>query len=157
MKIRFVLNGKTEEKHIDLGCQIYEKRIKRFVAFDQVVVPSPRLPSSAKPMHVKEKEAEVMEKVFLTDEYIMLLDEGGQEMTSVEFSDFLQQRMNSGIKSLCFIVGGPHGFADSIRQKSKGSLSLSKMTFPHQLVRLLFMEQLYRAFSILRNDPYHHA
>lgn len=156
MKIRLLLNGKTEEKHIDEGCQMYEKRIKRFVGFEQCVVESPKLPSSAGNEIVKEKEAEKMEKVFQSDEFIVLLDEAGQELTSVELSAFIQQRMNSGIKSLCFVVGGPYGFSDSIRKRSHYKLSLSRMTFPHQLVRLIFMEQLYRAFSILRNDPYHH-
>ncbi|OFY27506.1 MAG: hypothetical protein A2X09_07480 [Bacteroidetes bacterium GWF2_43_11] len=103
-----------------------------------------------------QREAEAQLKLISQSDYTVLLDEGGIEFTSVEFSKFLQQRMNQGIRQLNFIVGGAYGFDPEVKQKASFKLALSKMTFPHQLVRLLFMEQLYRAFTILKNEPYHH-
>ncbi len=104
----------------------------------------------------KEKEGEAILKKVSTTDILVLLDEKGKAYTSVEFSEFLQKKMNSGIKQLVFAVGGPYGFGDAVYQRAQGSISLSKMTFSHQMVRLFFVEQLYRAFTILKNEPYHH-
>jgi 23S rRNA (pseudouridine1915-N3)-methyltransferase len=104
----------------------------------------------------KEKEGEaILNKLNPTD-LLILLDENGKQKTSVEFSEYLQKKMNSGLKQLVFVIGGPYGFSDAVYQKSQGKISLSKMTFSHQMVRLFMVEQLYRAFTILRNEPYHH-
>lgn len=104
----------------------------------------------------KEKEGEAILKKINSTNILILLDEKGKAYTSVEFSEFLQKKMNSGIKQLVFAVGGPYGFSDALYQKAQGSISLSKMTYSHQMVRLFFVEQIYRAFTILRNEPYHH-
>lgn len=104
----------------------------------------------------KEKEGEAILKKLSSTDILVLLDEKGKTYTSIEFSEFLQKKMNSGIKQLVFAVGGPYGFSDALYQRANGSISLSKMTFSHQMVRLFFIEQIYRAFTILRNEPYHH-
>ena len=104
----------------------------------------------------KEKEGEfILKKINATD-VLILLDENGKQYSSVDFSNYLQKKMNSGIKQLVFVIGGPYGFSDSVYQKAQGKISFSKMTFSHQMVRLFATEQLYRAFTILRNEPYHH-
>jgi 23S rRNA (pseudouridine1915-N3)-methyltransferase len=104
----------------------------------------------------KEKEGDaILNKLNATD-LLVLLDENGKQKTSMEFSEYLQKNMNSGLKQLVFVIGGPYGFSDAVYQKSQGKISLSKMTFSHQMVRLFMVEQLYRAFTILRNEPYHH-
>ncbi len=104
----------------------------------------------------KEKEGQAIIKKLSPSDVLVLLDERGKTYTSVEFSDFLQKKMNSGIKQLIFTVGGPYGFSEAVYQRAEGMISLSKMTFSHQMVRLFFIEQVYRAFTILRNEPYHH-
>jgi 23S rRNA (pseudouridine1915-N3)-methyltransferase len=109
------------------------------------------------PVTVNQREAVNQLKAIESVDYLILLDENGKEHSSIEFSQFLQQRMNQGIRHLAFMVGGAYGFDEEIRKRANYQLSLSRMTFPHQLIRLLFMEQLYRGFTILRNEPYHHA
>ncbi|MEJ5302050.1 MAG: 23S rRNA (pseudouridine(1915)-N(3))-methyltransferase RlmH [Bacteroidales bacterium] len=156
MKITFLLNGKTEEDYIENGLRSYEKRIMRYVPYQRIEIPSPRFQTGVKENFVKEAEARLMEKYFPTGSELILLDEKGKMMSSTEFATLLQQKMNSGIKNLLFVVGGPYGFHENIIKQSTLRLSLSPMTFPHQLVRLIFAEQLYRAFTILRNEPYHH-
>lgn len=104
----------------------------------------------------KEKEGEMILKKLAPTDILILLDENGKQYTSVDFSNYLQKKMNSGIKQLVFVIGGPYGFSDAVYQKAQGKISLSKMTFSHQMVRLFFVEQVYRAFTILKNEPYHH-
>lgn len=155
MKIVFAPTGRTTEAYVANGCDIYEKRLSRYVPFLTQILPitsGQTLPPSS----VIQRESEAQLKLISNSDYTVLLDEGGIEFTSVEFSKFLQQRMNQGIRQLNFIVGGAYGFDQEVKQKASFKLALSKMTFPHQLVRLLFMEQLYRAFTILKNEPYHH-
>jgi 23S rRNA (pseudouridine1915-N3)-methyltransferase len=157
MRIELILNGKTEDKYVEEGFALYEKRLKHYIQFATLAIASPKVPKSASPQKIMELEAELMEKQFDVDDYVVLLDEHGKEPTSVEFAAYLQKRMNAGIKKLVFVVGGPYGFDERIKNRSNDKLALSKLTFPHQLVRLVFIEQLYRAFTILRNEPYHHA
>jgi 23S rRNA (pseudouridine1915-N3)-methyltransferase len=104
----------------------------------------------------KEKESELLMKQFTNQDFVVLLDERGKEFRSVEFSAYIEQRMVSSCSHLVFLIGGPYGFADSVKKRANFSLSLSKMTFSHQMIRLFFVEQLYRAFSIMRSEPYHH-
>lgn len=156
MKITFLLNGKTEEEYIEQGLKGYERRIVRYTAYQRIEIPSPRIQAGAKEAFIKEAEARLMEKHLPIGAELILLDEKGKMMTSIEFAALLQQKMNAGIKNLVFAVGGPYGFHESIVKQSNLKISLSPMTFPHQLVRLIFAEQLYRAFTILRNEPYHH-
>lgn len=157
MRIELILNGKTEDKYVEDGFTLYEKRLKHYIQFTAVALNSPKAPKLSSPQKIMELEADLMEKQFDMDDYVILLDEHGKEPTSVEFAAYLQKRMNAGIKKLVFVVGGPYGFDERIKNRSNDKLALSKLTFPHQLVRLVFIEQLYRAFTILRNEPYHHA
>ena len=156
MKITLLLTGKTNESFVKEGFAIYEKRLGRYIPFETVIVPDLKSAGKLDEQQVKEKEAELQMKYLEHSDYIVLLDERGKEFNSPEFAEFLQQRMNSGIKNLFFVIGGPYGFSEKIHAKANIKLSLSKMTFPHQFVRLLFAEQLYRAFTIIRNEPYHH-
>ncbi len=157
MRIKLILNGKTEEAYVEQGCAIYEARIHRYIPFSKIVVPTPKVPAAALPGKIREVEALQLEKHLAPDDYVVLLDEKGRSYTSEGFSVYLQQKMNSGLRNLVFIVGGPYGFHTSVYARANDQISLSPLTFPHQLVRLIFAEQLYRALSILRNEPYHHA
>ena len=157
MKITFLLNGKTEDEYVEQGCRIYESRLSRYILYRRVELASPKVPSGTPPEGIRVREAEILLRQLTDEDVVILLDEKGSSFTSKEFARFLQQKLNSGIKSLVFVVGGPFGFDERIYRRSQAQISLSPMTFPHQLVRIIFAEQLYRAFSILRNEPYHHS
>jgi len=134
----------------------YQKRLWFYIKFDLEVIPDIKNAKSLSEAQQKEKEGElILAKLTPTDQLI-LLDENGKTFSSVGFSDELQKKMNSGIKTLVFVIGGPYGFSEAVYSKAQGKISLSAMTFSHQMVRLFFIEQLYRAFTILRNEPYHH-
>lgn len=156
MKIKLILTGKTDEQYVKEGFFLYEKRLKHYISFETVYLSD--LKGTVKLSHdqFKEKEAGQQLKQINPDDFVVLLDEKGKEFSSVEFASFIQQRMNSGIKTIVFIIGGPFGFAPVIHKRANVILSLSKLTFSHQIVRILFMEQLYRAFTIIKNEPYHH-
>lgn len=156
MKITFLLSGKTEDDHIVKGFSIYEQRLKHYIAFETIVIPALKNTKALSIEQQKNREGELILKHIQPSDRIILLDENGKEYSSVGFSDFIQQQMNSGIKNLVFIVGGPYGFSEEIYKKANGKISLSKMTFSHQMVRLFFVEQVYRAMTILKNEPYHH-
>jgi 23S rRNA (pseudouridine1915-N3)-methyltransferase len=156
MKITLLLTGKTNESYIKDGFLIFEKRLKHYITFNAVILPDLANTKNLELNLIKEKESELQLKYIDTTDFVVLLDEKGTEYRSVDFAGFLQQRMNSSIKNLVFIIGGPYGFADSTYKRANAKISLSKMTFSHQIVRLLFIEQLYRAFTIIRNEPYHH-
>lgn len=156
MKITLILNGKTEDEHIIKGFTVYEQRLKHYVSFETVVIPALKNTKALSIEQQKQKEAELLFKQIQSADKLILLDENGKEYNSVGFSDFIQQQMNSGIKSLVFVVGGPYGFSEEVYKRANGKLSLSKMTFSHQMVRLFFIEQVYRAMTILKNEPYHH-
>lgn len=155
MKITLILTGKTEESFAKEGFNIFEKRLQHYIQLNAVILPDLRNVKSLSPPQLKEKEAELQLKAITDKDHVVLLDEKGKEFRSVEFADFLQQRMNSSVKNLVFIVGGPYGFSEKLHKRANSKISLSKMTFSHQIVRLLFMEQLYRALTIIRNEPYH--
>ena len=156
MKIKLILTGKTEGQFIREGILLFEKRLKHYVSFEAVYLSDLRETAKLSHDQVKEKEAGQQLKQINPGDFVVLLDEKGKEFRSVEFSSFIQQRMNSGIKTLMFLIGGPYGFAKSILKRADAKLSLSRLTFSHQIVRILFMEQLYRVFTILKNEPYHH-
>ena len=153
MKIEFWQIGKTERGWVDDGCQIYAARLKRYAAFEQVVLPDSR--EKGEPDFLKKKEGESVLKKLSDGDLLVLLDEKGAEFGSVELADWLEKRLASGKKRLVFLVGGAFGFSAEIYARADFQVSLSRLTFPHQLVRVLFLEQLYRAFSILGNEPYH--
>ncbi|HTX88998.1 MAG TPA: 23S rRNA (pseudouridine(1915)-N(3))-methyltransferase RlmH [Bacteroidales bacterium] len=156
MKIRMMVIGETDLPYVKQGLGDYVARIKKYVPFAVTEVPALRNTAGLSREEWKKREAEQLRKHFSPGEYLVLLDEKGREMTSREFAAFLGQRFNQGLKTLVFLEGGPFGASDALAQQADFRLSLSRMTFPHQLFRLIFCEQLYRALTLLRNEPYHH-
>ncbi|HRK28794.1 MAG TPA: 23S rRNA (pseudouridine(1915)-N(3))-methyltransferase RlmH [Chitinophagales bacterium] len=154
MKITLLLTGKTTEPHIYQGLTLYEQRLKHYASFELLTLPDAR--NLTQPAAIKEKEAEAQLKHITPADYLMLLDEAGKQFTSAQFAQHLQQLMNRSVRQVKFLVGGAFGFHEKIYHRANESISLSPMTFSHQLVRLVFAEQLYRAFTILNNEPYHH-
>ncbi len=156
MNIKLITIGKTDDQQLQQLITAYQKRLSFYIKFDLEIIPDLKNVKSLSEIQQKEKEGElILSKIGATD-HLVLLDENGKSFSSVEFSVELQKKMNSGIKTLVFVVGGPYGFSPDVYQKAQGKISLSPMTFSHQMVRLFFVEQLYRAFTILRNEPYHH-
>jgi len=156
MKIKLLLIGKTDTEYIKQGIQEYEKRIRHYIPYESIVISALKNIAGCTPSEVRIREAEQLLKNISISDFLVLLDEKGREMSSVEFSGFLSQRFSSGIKSLVFIVGGAFGVDEQIKKKTNIILSLSQMTFSHQMVRLFFLEQLYRGLTILNNESYHH-
>lgn len=162
MNIKLVVTGKTVKGFVDEGVNEYLKRLKHYVNFSIEVIADVKNAKNLSPAQLKETECDnlisFLEKNSLTAQHssiIVLLDEHGKEFKSTEFASYLQKQMNSGIKNLVFIIGGAYGFSDSLKEKFKDKISISKMTFSHQMIRLLFIEQLYRAFTIIKGEPYH--
>lgn len=156
MNIKLIAIGKTDNKSLQTLIDDYSKRLSFYIKFDLEIIPDLKNAKNLSQSQQKEKEGElILSKIGASDQLI-LLDEKGKNFSSMAFSDELQKKMNSGIKTLVFVIGGPYGFSASVYAKANGKISLSLMTFSHQMVRLFFIEQLYRAFTILRNEPYHH-
>ena len=155
MNIKLVVVGKTEEKYLKEGIDIFEKRLKFYIPYEMIVIPSLKETKNLSPQIIKEKEGELILKQISKYDKIILFDEKGLEFTSMDYSVFLQKHMNAGVKNLCFVVGGAFGFSDEVYKKADQKVALSKMTFSHQMIRLLIVEQIYRAFTILKNEPYH--
>jgi len=156
MKITFLVLGKTDDKYILEGIAKYLNRLKHYIKFDLIEIPDLKNTKSLREDQQKAKEAELLQKALSPGDHVILLDEKGTEYTSRQFSEFLNKKMVSGIQNLVFIVGGPYGFDESIYKLANGKISLSKLTFSHQMVRLFFIEQVYRGFTILKSEPYHH-
>ena len=156
MTIKLLAIGKTDNKQLQQLISEYEKRLKHYVKFDLDIIPDIKNVKNLSEGQQKEKEGELILKKLSTTDVLVLLDENGKQHSSVEFSNYLQKKMNSGLKQLVFVIGGPYGFSETIYQKAQGKISLSKMTFSHQMVRLFVVEQIYRGFTILKNEPYHH-
>lgn len=155
MKVKLLVVGQTNMKFVEQGFDEFASRLKHYTDFEFLVIPNPKNSGKLEPAELKNKEAESVLAKFHSSDFVVLLDEKGNEYTSIEFSAFLQKRMNSGVKNLVFVVGGAFGFSEKMYERANSKLSLSKMTFSHQLIRLIFAEQLYRAFTILRNEKYH--
>jgi len=156
MNIKLVAIGKTDNKSLQTLLDDYTKRLSFYIKFDLEIIPDIKNVKNLSEAQQKEKEGElILAKLSATDQLI-LLDENGATFSSVGFSDYLQKKMNAGIKTLVFVIGGPYGFSEEVYKKAQGKISLSAMTFSHQMVRLFVIEQLYRGFTILRNEPYHH-
>jgi len=156
MKIKLLAIGKTDNNNLITLIRSYEERLKHYVKFELEIIPDLKNVKNLSEKLQKEKEGELILKKVRTDDNLILLDEKGKEFRSIEFSGFLQKKMNSGIKQLVFVIGGPYGFSEKMYQKATGRISFSKMTFSHQMIRLFVVEQIYRAFTILKNEPYHH-
>lgn len=156
MKITLLVIGKTEDKYIKEGIEKYLKRLKHYIKFELIEIPELKNTKSLSEDQQKVKEAELLSRHLNNQDHVVLLDEKGAEFTSVQFSAFINKRMLGSVQNLVFIVGGPYGFAPLLQSIAKDKVSLSKMTFSHQMVRLFFVEQIYRAFTILKGEPYHH-
>jgi len=156
MKITLLSIGKTEEKYLKEGFEIYVKRLKHYIKLEVTELPELKNTKYLSQNQQKLKEAEMLFKFILNTDYIVLLDEGGIELSSIKFADYLNKRMLASTQNLVFIIGGPYGFDSSMYERANDKIALSKLTFSHQMVRLFFVEQLYRGFTILKGEPYHH-
>ena len=156
MTIKLLAIGKTDNKELQQLIDDYQKRLGFYIKFEFEVIPDLKKVKNLTEDQQKKKEGELILNRLKSSDVLILLDENGIQMDSIRFSLYLQKHMNSGIKRLVFVIGGPYGFSKEVHKKAQGKLSLSKMTFSHQMVRLFFVEQLYRGFTILKNEPYHH-
>lgn len=155
MKIKLITIGKTDEPYLIKGIEKYLSRLKHYVSFEFHIINDVKLGKKSNPELQKEQEAiQILSKINVTD-VVILLDENGKEFNSVEFSGFIQKKLNAGT-DLVFVIGGPFGFASVLYQRATSKIALSQLTFSHQMVRLFFVEQLYRAFTILKGEKYHH-
>ncbi len=156
MKITLIAIGKTEDKYLIEGIEKYLNRLKHYINFNLLIIADVKNTKNLTEAQQKTKEADLIHKQLNNNDTVILLDEKGKKFGSMQFSKYLNKQMVGSVQNLVFIIGGPYGFDESIYKRSNGSISLSDMTFSHQMVRLFFVEQLYRAFSILKNEPYHH-
>lgn len=156
MTIQLIVVGKTDHKQLNDLIGVYIKRLGFYIKFSIHAIPDLKNSKNLSEIEQKQKEGELILKRLNPTDVLILLDENGKQYDSVGFSSYLQKHMNSGIKQLVFVIGGPYGFSQDIYKKANGKISLSKMTFSHQMIRLFFIEQLYRGFTILKNEPYHH-
>lgn len=156
MTIKLIAIGKTDNKQLQALIEEYTKRLGFYIKFQLDIIPDIKNAKNLSEAEQKQKEGDLILAKLANTDVLILLDENGKQHDSVGFSNYLQKHMNSGIKQLVFVIGGPYGFSDAIYNASRGKVSLSKMTFSHQMVRLFVIEQLYRGFTILRNEPYHH-
>ena len=156
MNIKLIAVGKTDNPALQQLISTYEKRLSYYINFELQLLPDIKNSKSLSEEQQKIKEGELILSYVEPSHHFILLDERGKVYTSIAFADELQKKMNTGIKQLTFVIGGPYGFSQAVYQRSNSKLSLSKLTFSHQMIRLFFVEQLYRAFTILRNEPYHH-
>ncbi len=156
MNIELIVVGKTDMKEVETLVAMYAKRLNHYVRFAITTIADVRNTKKLSEGEQKRLEGEAILRLLTPSDYVMLLDEHGAELRSIEFADLVEKRMSAGIKRLVFLIGGPYGFSEAVYARANGKLSLSKMTFSHQIVRAIFLEQLYRAFTILKNEPYHH-
>lgn len=156
MKVTLIVVGRTVEKHYITAINDYIERTKHFIAFDMEVIPELKNTKNLTMEQQKEKEGELIVKAFQPGDVIVLLDEFGKEFRSIDFAYWMEKKMANVNKRLVFVIGGPYGFTQKVHQAAHEKISLSKMTFSHQMVRLFFVEQVYRAMTILNNGPYHH-
>ncbi|MBT8274179.1 MAG: 23S rRNA (pseudouridine(1915)-N(3))-methyltransferase RlmH [Bacteroidia bacterium] len=156
MKIKLLAVGKTDHKALQTLIDDYQNRLKHYIKFELIVMPDIKNVKHLSEKEQKTKEGEMILKQLNVSDRLVLLDENAKQLTSETFASYLQKQMNAGLKTLVFVIGGPYGFSEAVYNKADDQLSLSKMTFSHQMVRLFIIEQLYRGFTILKNEPYHH-
>jgi len=156
MKIALFLTGKTSEKYLTEGMTVFEERLRKYSAFEVLTVPDIRNTRNMTAQEQMIKEGEQILRFLRLDDYVVILDRKGKEFSTLEFSSWLEKMFMIQKKRIVFVIGGAWGFSEEIRRKADMSLSLSQLTFSHQIVRLLFLEQLYRAFTVLKGEPYHH-
>ncbi|SDR85058.1 23S rRNA (pseudouridine(1915)-N(3))-methyltransferase RlmH [Gramella sp. MAR_2010_147] len=156
MTIKLVCIGKTDKKELEALIKTYQKRLQHYIKFEFEIIPDLKKTKHLDENQQKSKEGELILSGFQNSDFVVLLDENGKQFSSESFSEYIQKRMNTGLKRLIFVIGGPYGFSEEVYKRADSKISLSKMTFSHQMVRVFFTEQLYRAFTILKNEPYHH-
>ncbi len=156
MNIELIVVGKTDSAEVEALVAMYAKRINRYCKFAVTTIADVRNTRNMAASRQKQLEGEMILKNIVEGDFLVLMDERGTQYTSLEYAQWLQKRMLSGVKRLVLVIGGPYGFSDDVYSRADGKISLSKMTFSHQIVRAIFAEQLYRAFTILHNEPYHH-
>lgn len=156
MNIKLIAIGKTDHKHLNALVEEYTKRLSHYIKFDLEIIPDIKNAKNLSESQQKEKEGILLLSKIAPTDLMILLDDKGKSFSSMKFAEELQKRMNAGVKTLVYVIGGPYGFSDAVYKAAQGKISLSQMTFSHQMIRLFFIEQLYRGFTILRNEPYHH-
>ncbi len=157
MKFQFCTIGKNHEPYVKEGVDLFTKRICNYYAADWNIIPMPKNAASLSEIDLKKKEGECIIGLLQKEDYLLLLDEKGKQQTSEELANFIQLRANESVKNIVFLIGGAYGVSDAVKQRANFQWSLSKLVFPHQLVRLILAEQVYRACSINRNEKYHHS
>ena len=156
MTIKLVCIGKTDKKELETLINIYSDRLQHYIKFEFEIIPDLKNTKNLDENQQKTREGELILSGLHNSDFVVLLDENGKQFSSEAFSEYIQKRMNTGLKRLVFVIGGPYGFSEDVYNRANSKISLSKMTFSHQMVRLFFTEQLYRSFTILKNEPYHH-
>lgn len=156
MKISLVVIGKTDANYFSEAIREYQNRLVHYIPFEMQVIPDIKNTKNLSESQQKEKEGELILKSLQAGDYLVLLDEKGKEFTSMQFASYLEKKMHTVSRRLVFVIGGPYGFSEAVYQAASEKVSLSKMTFSHQMIRLIFVEQIYRAMTILNNEPYHH-
>ena len=156
MEISLIVIGKTNARYLQEGIDEYIKRLKHYIPYSITVLPDIKNTKKLTEEQQKEAEGKLMLDALKPGDFLVLLDERGKEFTSVAFADYLQRKMNAGLRRLVFVIGGPYGFSQSVYDRADEKISLSKMTFSHEMIRLFFTEQVYRAMTIQRGEPYHH-
>jgi len=156
MKIKIICIGKTGKKFLEEGEREYLGRLKHYVSVERIEIPDLKNQRNLSQQQIKELEGKEILSRKVAGEQLYLLDERGKTYSSVGFSGFLSARFNAGGKALVFVIGGAYGFSDEVYRQAEGKISLSEMTFSHQMIRMIFFEQMYRAFTIQRGEPYHH-
>ena len=156
VKILLLAIGNTDKKFMKEGIDDYVKRLTFYIPFEMKVIPDIKNRSSLSLDLQKEKEGQLILNQISLGDYVILLDEHGLEFSSVEFSKWIEKKMIAGMRQIVFVIGGPYGFSNTVYQRSDVKISMSKLTFSHQMVRLIFVEQVYRAMTIIKNEPYHH-
>lgn len=156
MNIDIIVVGKTDSEAVGALVELYLKRLNFYAKTSWVTLPDLKNTRNLSAATQKRREGEMLMRQFAEGDCVVLLDEKGDQMRSLDFASWLQRRMNGGTRRLCFVIGGPYGFSEEVYARADGKIALSRMTFSHQIVRAIFAEQLYRAFTIIRNEPYHH-
>jgi 23S rRNA (pseudouridine1915-N3)-methyltransferase len=156
MKIALLQTGKTSDRYLAEGIAIFEERLRKYTAFEILTVPDIRSTRNMPSRDQKMREGKQILRFIRTDDYLVILDEKGKEFSTVEFSSWLEKNFLLQKKRIVFVAGGAWGFSDEVYKKADMCISLSRLTFSHQMVRLLFLEQLYRAFTVIKGEPYHH-
>jgi len=156
MKITLLMIGKTDLPYLKEGIEVFVKRLKHYVPFEMKIIPDIKNSKNLSFEQQKMKEGELILQQLSTSDNVILMDERGKEFSSRLFSEWIEKKMIGGIRNLVFVIGGPYGFSDEVYQRADGKIALSRMTFSHQMVRLIFVEQIYRAMTIMKGEPYHH-